>query len=51
MAYFTLPPGQGGGPDNVIRAYLSALDGIRDGAGAARSPLDIPRSSRGFRRS
>jgi hypothetical protein len=25
---------------STIRAYLSALDGIRDGAGAARSPLD-----------
>jgi len=40
MAFFTVPPEKGGGPDNVIQAYLRALDGMRQGAGAAKTPLD-----------
>jgi hypothetical protein len=40
MAYFTMPPERGGGPANVIPAYLKALDRARSGAGAGRTPLD-----------
>lgn len=40
MAFFTVPPEKGGGPENVIKAYLKALDGIRNGAGEAKTPLD-----------
>ncbi len=40
MAAFGAPPERGGGPDNVIRAYLQALDGMKHGAGQPSSPLD-----------
>jgi hypothetical protein len=40
MAAFGMPPERGGGPDNVIRAYLEALDKMKQGAGRSSSPLD-----------
>lgn len=40
MAYFNAPADRGGGPDNVIAAYLRALDGVRGGSAEPRTPLD-----------
>jgi len=40
MAYFGAPPERGGGPDNVIRAYLKAMDAVKAGAAAPKTPLD-----------
>jgi hypothetical protein len=40
MAYFTAPPERGGGPDNVIKAYLAALDGVKKGSAKPNTPLD-----------
>jgi hypothetical protein len=40
MTFFNAPPEHGGGPANVIKAYLKALDGDRTGAGKAKTPLD-----------
>jgi len=40
MAAFGAPPERGGGPDNVIRVYLGALDAWKQGAGRPMSPLD-----------
>ena len=40
MAAIGMPPERGGGPDNVIRAYLRALEGMKQGAGRPSSPLD-----------
>jgi len=40
MAYFNFPPDKGGGAQNVIPAYLKALDKMRGGAIAPASPLD-----------
>jgi len=40
MAFFSVSPEKGGGPDNVIKAYLKALNGIRHGPAQAHGPLD-----------
>ena len=40
MAAFGAPPERGGGPDRVIDAYLEALEGMKQGAGEPRTPLD-----------
>lgn len=40
MAAFGAPVERGGGPDNVIRAYQQALEGIKTGAGRPSTPLD-----------
>ena len=40
MAAFGMPPERGGGPDNVIKAYLQALEKMKQGAGRPSSPLD-----------
>ena len=40
MAYFGAPVEKGGGPDNVIKAYLGALDAMKNGAGKPATPLD-----------
>ena len=40
MALFSAPADKGGGPDNVIKAYLKALEGIQNGAGKPKTPLD-----------
>ncbi len=40
MAYFSAPPERGGGPANVIAAYLKALEGVRHGAGKPTTALD-----------
>jgi hypothetical protein len=40
MAMFNAPTDRGGGPDNVIKAYLEALDGAKRGAGKPKSALD-----------
>src|SRR5262245_17279774 len=40
MAAFGAPPERGGGPDNVIRAYLAALEDLKAGAGKPATPLD-----------
>lgn len=40
MAYFNFPPDKGGGAENVIRAYLKALEKMRGGASGPTSPLD-----------
>ncbi len=40
MAYFNVPPDKGGGAENVIPAYLKALEKTRGAAGAPTSPLD-----------
>lgn len=40
MALFNVPADKGGGPDNVIKLYLEALDGIEAGAGKPKTPLD-----------
>jgi tetratricopeptide (TPR) repeat protein len=40
MAFFGQPPEKGGGPENVIEAYMKALEGIRKGMSAPKTPLD-----------
>lgn len=39
MAFFGLPPERGGGPKNVIEAYLKALDELRQNPPKPASPL------------
>jgi hypothetical protein len=40
MAYFNVPAERGGGPANVIPAYLKALEEVRTGPSGAVAPLD-----------